>query len=350
MNAQLRAVRDLPACRPWIAARLTHPTRRTAPALGRGSGRLRRGARRTTGETRGKRRATPPSHHRTVGLFCHKMPRAGQNVPARIPPNSETRAGAMRNARQRRYRQSGGAWWQSLQAARPVRPLNPSPRGRPVPPPHGVRPPTRLPVRPPAPPLPLDGGPKRLLDVVLGSALLLLTAPALLAAALALAVRHGPGAVVDRSTRAASAGAPSSCGRCAPGGSGSTCSPGWCTSSGGAVTGRPGPARAGRPPAPGRRAAPLAAGAAPRADRARAGARPLRDALGRDGAARSALRPGPGADPDPIPANRARPGNSGRIRAHSCARDPPRNGPAGQGQPERHRSPAARLQPTGISG
>ncbi|MGW0854893.1 sugar transferase [Streptomyces sp. NPDC002690] len=38
--------------------------------------------------------------------------------------------------------------------------------------------------------------------MTLGSALLLLAAPVLLAAALALAVRHGSGAVVDRSTRA----------------------------------------------------------------------------------------------------------------------------------------------------
>lgn len=107
----------------------------------------------------------------------------------------------MRNARQRRYRQSGGAWWQSLQAARPVRPLHQAPRGRPAPPPGGVPAPARTPVRPPAPPLPPDGGAKRLLDVTLGSALLLLAAPVLLAAALTLAAWHGPGGVIDRHTR-----------------------------------------------------------------------------------------------------------------------------------------------------
>ncbi|MCX5398557.1 sugar transferase [Streptomyces sp. NBC_00102] len=83
--------------------------------------------------------------------------------------------------------------------------MDPPSRPRHVPPPggvRGVRTPAPVPVRPPAPPLPLDGGAKRLLDVTLGLALLLLAAPVLLCAALALAVRHGPGRVIDRSPRA----------------------------------------------------------------------------------------------------------------------------------------------------
>lgn len=49
---------------------------------------------------------------------------------------------------------------------------------------------------------------KRTLDVLLGSALLLLAAPALAAAALALAVRRQPGGVLDRSPRTGPAGRP----------------------------------------------------------------------------------------------------------------------------------------------
>lgn len=107
----------------------------------------------------------------------------------------------MRNARQRRYRQSGGAWWQSLQPVRP--PRRPAPwRRRPAATPASGT------GRPPDPTLPPAGGAKRLLDVTLGSALLLLAAPVLLAAALALAVRHGPHQVVDGRTRAGLGGRP----------------------------------------------------------------------------------------------------------------------------------------------
>ncbi|MGN5635363.1 sugar transferase, partial [Streptomyces sp. AC154] len=56
-----------------------------------------------------------------------------------------------------------------------------------------------------APPRPTA---KRTLDVLLGSALLLLAAPALAAAALTLAVRRHPGGVLDRSPRTGPAGAP----------------------------------------------------------------------------------------------------------------------------------------------
>ncbi|MGC5398203.1 sugar transferase [Streptomyces sp. DT20] len=49
---------------------------------------------------------------------------------------------------------------------------------------------------------------KRTLDLLLGSALLLLAAPALAAAALALAVRRRPGGVLDRSPRTGPAGRP----------------------------------------------------------------------------------------------------------------------------------------------
>lgn len=54
-----------------------------------------------------------------------------------------------------------------------------------------------------APPRPTT---KRALDVLLGSALLLLAAPALAAAALVLAVRRHPGGVLDRSPRTGPAG------------------------------------------------------------------------------------------------------------------------------------------------
>ncbi|ROQ67858.1 lipopolysaccharide/colanic/teichoic acid biosynthesis glycosyltransferase [Streptomyces sp. 840.1] len=56
-----------------------------------------------------------------------------------------------------------------------------------------------------APPRPTA---KRALDLLLGSALLLLAAPALAAAALALAVRRRPGGVLDRSPRTGLAGRP----------------------------------------------------------------------------------------------------------------------------------------------
>uniref|UniRef100_A0AAU2VSE9 Sugar transferase n=1 Tax=Streptomyces sp. NBC_00008 TaxID=2903610 RepID=A0AAU2VSE9_9ACTN len=56
-----------------------------------------------------------------------------------------------------------------------------------------------------APPRPTA---KRTLDLLLGSALLLLAAPALAAAALALAVRRHPGGVLDRSLRTGPAGRP----------------------------------------------------------------------------------------------------------------------------------------------
>lgn len=56
-----------------------------------------------------------------------------------------------------------------------------------------------------APPRPTT---KRTLDLLLGSALLLLVAPALAAAALALAVRRRPGGVLDRSLRTGPAGRP----------------------------------------------------------------------------------------------------------------------------------------------
>lgn len=56
-----------------------------------------------------------------------------------------------------------------------------------------------------APPRPTA---KRTLDLLLGSALLLLAAPALAAAALALAVRRRPGGVLDRSPRTGLAGRP----------------------------------------------------------------------------------------------------------------------------------------------
>ncbi|WP_327268877.1 sugar transferase [Streptomyces sp. NBC_01218] len=104
----------------------------------------------------------------------------------------------MRNARQRRYRQGGGAWWQSLQ------PVRPAPRGG-LAPPAGAR---RPPAPAPALPLPSDGWAERLPDVVLGSALLLLAAPALAVAACALAVWHGPGRVLDRRTVAGLGGRP----------------------------------------------------------------------------------------------------------------------------------------------
>lgn len=53
-----------------------------------------------------------------------------------------------------------------------------------------------------------DATAKRALDVTLGSALLLLAAPLLLSAALALAVRHGPRGVLDRRPRAGLDGRP----------------------------------------------------------------------------------------------------------------------------------------------
>ncbi|MFJ4855752.1 sugar transferase [Streptomyces sp. NPDC088730] len=56
-----------------------------------------------------------------------------------------------------------------------------------------------------APPRPTT---KRTLDLLLGSALLLLAAPALAAAALALAARRHPGGVLDRSPRTGPAGRP----------------------------------------------------------------------------------------------------------------------------------------------
>ncbi|MEU7282043.1 sugar transferase [Streptomyces sp. NPDC045431] len=63
----------------------------------------------------------------------------------------------------------------------------------------------RRPLHPPRLP---DPGPKRLLDLALGSALLALAAPLLAAAALAVAVRRPVGGLVVRETRTGLAGRP----------------------------------------------------------------------------------------------------------------------------------------------